>query len=243
MKENWELKAIRNQLKEILKQKKMNYRTLAKKMKVSEITVKRFFTTSDISFLRLQQVCEAIGISALELATIVSKGNEKTFNLTESQELYLSKNERLYDFYVLLLKTHSVQSTVQKGRFDGVNIPKFLKELNSLELIDLPTGDRIHAMHVGTLTWRKNGPLQKRFMRQRHEKYLDVFEKNIESPFNYLTSSQRHMRPESIAEMKRDLEFVIQKFRDRAYIEETTCSESQLIGTAWIVGFGKYDSL
>jgi transcriptional regulator with XRE-family HTH domain len=241
MVENWELKAIRQQLKDILKQKRLSYRELAKNMKVSEITVKRFFIHSDISFCRLQQICDAIGLSVLELVAMVEKGNEKTFQLTEKQEQYLSKNERLYDFFVLVLKTRSISASVKKGRFDDVNIPRFLRELKSLDLIELPVGDKIHVKRTGTLTWRKRGPLQKKFMRQRHERYLTIFEQNLDEPLNFLTSSQRHMRPESVEEMKRDLEFVIQKFRDRAYVEETTCAEDQLVGVAWLTGLGKYE--
>lgn len=241
MNENWELKAVRRQLREMLKQKKMNYGTLAQKMNVAEITVKRFFTSSDISFRKLQQVCEAIGISALELASVVNKGNEQSFQLTEKQEAYLCKNERLYDFFVLLLKTRSIQQSLRKGRFEGVNTSKFLRELKSLDLIELPTGDNVSVKKRGALTWRKDGPLQKKFMRQRHEKYLDLFENTFNEPLNYLTSSQRHMRPESATEMKRDLEFIAQKYRDRAYVEEITCSEDQLVGVAWLIGLGKYE--
>lgn len=241
MNENWELKAIRQQLKEILKQKKISYGMLAKKMKVSEITVKRFFTTPDISFRKLQHICEVLGISALELASLVNKGNEQTFQLTEKQEFHLGKNERLYDFFVLLLKTHSIHHTLNKGRFESSIVPKFLRELKALDLIELPTNDLVRVKKSGTLTWRKGGPLQKRFMRQRHERYLDVFENKSDEPLNYLTSSQRQMRPESAAEMKRDLEFVAQKFRDRAYVEEATCAESQLVGVAWLIGLGKYE--
>lgn len=241
MNDNWELKAVRHQLKEMLKQKKMSYSVLAKKMNVAEITVKRFFTSSDISFRKLQQVCEMIGISALELVSVVSKGNEQSFQLTEKQETHLSKNEHLYDFFVLLLKTRSIQQTLRKGRFENINVAKFLRELETLDLIELPTSDRVHVKKTGTLTWRKGGPLQKKFMRQRHERYLDLFENALNEPLNYLTSSQRHMRPESIAEMKRDFEFVAQKYRDRAYVEEITCSEEQLVGVAWLVGLGKYE--
>lgn len=240
---NWELRAIRQQLKEIIKQRNMTYAELAKEMKVSEITIKRFFTSSDITFRKLQQVCEVIGFSAVELISLVKKGAEQSFELTEEQESYLSKNERLYDFFVLLLKTRSLQQTLRKGSFKGENIPKFLRELNSLALIEIPTGDRVHVKRSGTLTWRKHGPLQKKFMRKRHEKYLDAFESAIDEPLNFLTSSQRQLRPESITEMKRDLEFIAQKYRDRAYVEELTCTESQLVSVAWLIGLGKYQHI
>lgn len=241
MDENWELKAVRHQLKEMLKQKKLSYGSLAKKMNVAEITVKRFFTSSDISFRKLQQVCETIEVSVLELMAVVNKGNEQSFQLTEKQEALLSKNERLYDFFVLLLKTRSIQQTLKKGHFDDINLARFLRELKSLDLIELPTGDHVLVKKRGTLTWRKGGPLQKKFMRQRHDRYLDLFENTLNEPLNYLTSSQRHMRPETVAEMKRDLEFIAQKYRDRAYVEEITCSEQQLMGVAWLFGLGKYE--
>jgi hypothetical protein len=129
---------------------------------------------------------------------------------------------------------------IRKVNFKGANIPRFLRELNALDLIDLPIGDRVHIKKSGTLTWRKGGPQQKKFMRKRHERYLDAFENALDESRTFLTSSQRQLRPESLEEMKRDLAFLAQKYRDRAYLEESTCSESQLVDVAWLVGVGKY---
>ncbi len=239
--ENWELTAVRNQLKQILKQKKVSYKNLAMEMGTSEITVKRFFTSDDISFIKLQNICGVIGISALELIALVNKGGEETFDLSLQQEKQLSQNEQLYDFFVLLLKFRSIKLALQNGRFKKENIPRFLRELEKLDLIELPIDDKVHVKRVGVLTWIKGGPLQKKLMRPRHIKYLDAFESQLNERSNYLASSQRHLRAESLEEMKRDLEFIVHKYRSRAYREETIFPEEQLIKVAWLVGLGKYN--
>jgi len=240
MDRNWELEAVRNQLKRILKQKKFSYQKIAKELGISEITVKRFFTSKDVSFVKFQQICRVIGISALDLVAMVQLGTEETFSLSHEQEEYLSKNERLYDFFVLLLKSRSIELSTQKGRFKKENIPRFLRELEKLDLIEIPTGDIVLVKRYGVLSWIRGGPLQKKFMRVRHDKYLSSFERNLQNPLNYLASSQRYLRPESVEEMKRDLEYVVHKFRSRAHREETIFSEDQLVGVAWLVGVGPY---
>jgi DNA-binding Xre family transcriptional regulator len=237
---NSELRAIRDQLKLILKQKKLNYAGLAKRLGVAEVTVKRFFTTEDISFLKLQQICQEIGISALDLMALVKNGNEEAFSLSVPQEEYFSKNEALYDFFVSLLKHRSLASVLKTGKFHKINVPKFLKELAKLDLIDLPLGDAVHVKKTGTLTWIKAGPLQKAFMRKRHISYLDAFEIPLKEESSYLSSSQRSLRSESLQEMKRDLEFIVHKYRSRAYREEKIYSEDQLVPVAWIIGAGEY---
>jgi transcriptional regulator with XRE-family HTH domain len=243
MSKNWELEAVRSELKRILKQKKFSYKKLAKVLGVAEITVKRFFTSEDVSFVKLQQICRVIGISALELVALVQKGGEETFSLSEEQEEFFCKNERLYEFFVCLLKSRSIEIAEIKGHFKNENIPRFLRELEKLDLIEVPIGDSVHVKRHGVLTWISGGPLQKKFMRVRHSKYLDSFERQLQNPLNYLASSQRHLRPESIEEMKRDLEFVVHKFRSRAYREETIYSDDQLVPVAWLVGLGPHKQL
>lgn len=238
---NWELEAVRSQLKRILKQKKISYKRVATELGISEITVKRFFTAEDVSFAKLQQICRIAGISALELVAMVQSGGEESFSLSREQEEYFSRNERLYDFFVLLLKSGSLKYSVEKGRLQKENIPRFLRELDKLDLIELPAGDSVRVKKRGVLTWIKGGPLQKSFMRRQHARYLDAFERQIQSPLAFLASSQRYLRPESVEEMKRDLDFVVQKFRARAYREETVYPESQLVSVAWLAGLAPYE--
>ncbi len=240
MEEDYELKAIRNQLKLILKHKKISYGEISKQMKCSEVTIKRFFTADDLSFKKLQEICGVAGVSVIELVTIVKESGEQTFSLTHKQEKYFSNNEKLYDFFVLLLKYKSLKLTILKGHFQKSNVAQFLRELEELELIEIPLGDKVKVKKSGVLTWLKNGPLQKKFMRARHIKYLDVFENQLSNEIGYLTSSQRSLRPESVEEMKRDLEFIIHKYRSRAYREESIYPDEDLVGVAWLVGLGKY---
>lgn len=240
MNENWELSAVRNQLKQVLKQKKFGYKRLARELGVSEITIKRFFSSKDFSFVKLQSICQVIGISALDLMAVVKNGSEETFSLTIQQEKYFAENVILYEFFTLLLKFKSVKIVLQKGRFKKEHVPRYLRELNDLDLIELPVGDTVRVKHTGVLTWLRGGYLQKKFMRLRHVKYLEVFEGQMNGGLGYLASSQRQMRAESIEEMKRDLEFIVQKYRARAYREETIYNEDQLVGVAWLVGVGQY---
>jgi DNA-binding Xre family transcriptional regulator len=239
--DNWELAAVRAQLKLILKQKKFSYQAIAKELGISEVTVKRFFTSEDISFSKLQQICRVIGISVIDLVAVVKEAGEQSFQLTFPQEKALSENESLYDFFVSLLKYKSVKQATQRVGLPKENIPSFLRQLDHLGLIEIPIGDKVSLKVQGVLTWLRGGPLQKKFMRSRHLKYLDAFERSLDDAQYFLTSSQRRMLPSSLEEMKRDLEFVAQKYRSRAYREETIHDEEQLVAVAWLVGLGKYD--
>lgn len=240
MGETWELKAVKDLLKQVLRQKKISYRKLAEEMDLSEITIKRIFSTEDISFIRLQQICELAGISLFDLIALVNESTDKPFSLSEKQELQLSKDESLYNFYTLLLKYGSIKTACQKGNFIKVNIPKLLRELDELGLIEIPIGDKVHMKHKGVLTWIKGGPLQKKFMSLRHHKYIHAFESRLSSENTFLSSSQRQLRPETVAEMKKDLDFIIQKYRSIAYREEKIFDDDKLIEVAWLVGLGEY---
>ena len=239
MRQKEEVVAIQRQLKEILKQKKYSYKKIADVLGVAEITIKRFFSSEELSFSKLQQICQVIGISALDLIAVVTKGGEQAFSMSLPQEKALSENEDLYNFFVCLLKTPSLKFAAQKGHKKEL-FPKFLRELEKLGLAEIPLGDGVAVNGKGVLTWIKGGPLQKKYMRLRHIRYVENFEARLSSENTYLASSQRSLRPESLQEMKRDLEFVVQKFRARAYREETIYSVDQLVSLAWLVGLGEY---
>lgn len=97
------LRPILEELKSILKLRKLNYSKLAKKIGISESAVKKIFTNNDCSFLRLQSICAALEV---ELSSVlISAANSrpiKAIKLTSAQERALKKDKKLLVLYALL---------------------------------------------------------------------------------------------------------------------------------------------
>ena len=72
-----QLSEVCNTLKNTLKQKNITYKILAERLTMSEANVKRMFSLQQFSLGRLEEICEAAGLSLSDLFLLVEKQKKK----------------------------------------------------------------------------------------------------------------------------------------------------------------------
>src|SRR5215216_7776353 len=83
-------------LKRTLKTRGLTYRDLAKRVGLSEGSIKRVFAAETFTLQRLEQICTAIGISMGELMRAAANSHEAGSQyLTLEQEQLLANDSRL----------------------------------------------------------------------------------------------------------------------------------------------------
>jgi len=75
-----------NALKRGLRARGLTYRELAQRIGLSEAAVKRMFSRRAMSLLRLEQICEVLGVGLAELGAEAGRGAEPMARLTRAQE-------------------------------------------------------------------------------------------------------------------------------------------------------------
>ncbi len=77
--------AIIQVLKRSLKSKGLTYKDIAKRVGLSEASVKRVFSAKTFTLQRLESVCMAIGMSMAELVRIASESHESGAGIADSR--------------------------------------------------------------------------------------------------------------------------------------------------------------
>jgi DNA-binding Xre family transcriptional regulator len=73
-------------LKGALKSRQMTYRDLAKRLKLSEASVKRLFAEESFSLKRVEEICAVLDIDFFELARLARGASTDTDEMTVKQE-------------------------------------------------------------------------------------------------------------------------------------------------------------
>ena len=150
-------------LKRTLRDRGMTYAVLARRLGLSESSVKRLFSRKRMSLERLEQVCRELGMDIADLLEVARAAEPRIAELTEAQERQLVADQRLLLAGLLALSHWSVEEMVAAYRLDEAETVRLLARLDRMGIIDLLPGNRIKLRLASNFAWRKDGPLQRFF--------------------------------------------------------------------------------
>ena len=102
-------------LKRSLKTRGLTYRDVAKRLGLSEASVKRVFAAKTLRLQRLESICTAIGISMAELVRLASETHESgSRSLSLEQEQVLADDPKLFACFYLLLNGRSSPEIIER---------------------------------------------------------------------------------------------------------------------------------
>ncbi len=156
-------KQVVHALKKVLKAKGISYKELAKKLDLSEPSIKRIFSEEDFSLSRLEKICEAIGMNFFELmqAALSSTAINRQ-ELSVEQEEFLCRSSDNFTFFHLLLQGETVQSICKKHAITDVKKTKILLELEKAGLLELHTENKVKLLVSRSIRWIPDGPLKRK---------------------------------------------------------------------------------
>jgi transcriptional regulator with XRE-family HTH domain len=91
-------------LKQELKKRDLHYRDVAKRLSVSEATVKRYLKGKGVNIEALQKLAEIVDLDLLSLASLAEQQNTKLPGLTGAQEGALVRNKNLRMVFALAIR-------------------------------------------------------------------------------------------------------------------------------------------
>jgi len=199
-------------IKSTLRQRGMAYRELAKRLLVSEATVKRDLSKGYFSLKRLDQICAVLDLTLHDLAQ-PPEGRDLVTQLTAPQELALVGQPRLFVVTYLLVNDWKFREITETFRMDENELISILLRLDQLKIIEYRPPHRVRKLTARNFSWRKDGPVHDFFVTRFAPEF---FSSAFDGPGDAFRFVGGTLSPGSLSQFKASLERLAVDFEELA---------------------------
>jgi hypothetical protein len=150
-------------LKRELRARNITYAAVAKRLAMSEASVKRMFSQKEFTLSRLDAICEVAGLEFTDLARSLVAPDAVISQLTYEQEKEFVENQKLMLVALLSLNHYSFDEMIALFELDAAECTRLLARLDRLKFIELMPGNRIRLLVSRAFAWIPDGPIQRFF--------------------------------------------------------------------------------
>ena len=159
-------------LKQVVRMRGLTYADVARRIGLSEASVKRLFSQRNFTLARLEQCCAALDIDFLELARLARGRENASAEMTLAQETALAGDARLMGAFYLVSNGWTAAEIVARYQLTAVQCTHLLAQLDRLGLIDLMPGDRVRVKLPRDVRLRADGPIRRKHGRRVVDDFL-----------------------------------------------------------------------
>ena len=160
-----QIKQVTQRLKQLLKEQGMTYKSLSEQLRLSEASIKRCFSQQSFTLERLEQVCEALGLTLSDVFIQVAQTQPRVSQLSQAQERELLENPRLLLAAVCVRDGWQFNEIIDYYDISEPEAVRLMVKLDRLKLIEFLPGNRYRLLIAQDFRWIPGGPLE-RFMEQ-----------------------------------------------------------------------------
>jgi transcriptional regulator with XRE-family HTH domain len=157
-------KTLIKNLKQRLREDGMTYRELAKKLNLSEPTVKRDLSRGGFSLERLDRICEVLKVSLEEL--VQPQATAALTELSAEQERTLVSKPKLLLVAYLTANDWKFQEIVATFQISESELIDILLKLEKLGITEFRPPNRLRKLTARNFSWRKDGPVHEFFQKR-----------------------------------------------------------------------------
>jgi DNA-binding Xre family transcriptional regulator len=150
-------------LKRELKAANVTYADLAKKIKMSESSVKRMFSHREMTLSRIDEICRALKLDFADLARAVADTQLLVQELTHEQEKALVEHKHTLLVGICCLSQWTFEQIVATYKLSEPECVRALTQLDRLGLLELKPLNRYRMKLAKTFRWRPEGPIMQFF--------------------------------------------------------------------------------
>ncbi len=170
-------------LKRELRARGVTYAQVARKLGLSEASVKRMFSRRSFTLSRLDQVCELANAEFSDIARVLQQEEKLISQLTYEQEKEIVGDRKLFLVAVCVLNHVTMDQILAAYDLTKAECIQILTRLDRLGFIQLQPGDRIRLLVSRNFSWLPDGPIQRFFREQAHNEY---FRSRFDRPEEYM---------------------------------------------------------
>lgn len=164
--------ALIDTLKQALKNQRITYAELARKLDMSEANVKRMFASKRFTLERLEQICLLMQMELTDLFQLYDESRQRITQLTLEQEKELVQDTSLLLVAVSVRNRLSFEDIITNYQISESECIKSLAKLDRLKIIDLLPNNRIKLRIDDDFRWLANGPIERFFEKQVQGQFL-----------------------------------------------------------------------
>jgi hypothetical protein len=198
-------------LKRELKTRGITYAHVARKLGLSEASVKRMFSRKDFSLKRLDQVCQLTSAEFSDLARALYQEENLVSQLTHEQEKEIVSSPKLFLVAVCALNHVGFDQITANYDVSNAECIQLLARLDRLGFIQLQPNNRIKLLVSRNFSWLPDGPIQRFFNQQAHNEY---FRSRFDRPDEFMVVVNGMLSRNSSAAIAARLKRVAREFSD-----------------------------
>jgi DNA-binding Xre family transcriptional regulator len=203
-------------LKQVLKTRGLTYALLARRIGLSETSVKRLFSQGTFTLRRLDEICAALETDLFDLARLGRSRAETVSELSLEQEAALAGDPKLLTLFHLLLNEWRFAEIVRDYEIAEAEGIRLLARLDRLKLIELGPKNRARLLVPKNIVWRRAGPIRKVY----EERVLrEFFGSSFDGGDELLRFELMELTPASQAVVQRKLQRLAAEFMELAEID------------------------
>lgn len=166
-------------LKKELKASQMTYADLAKSLGMSESSVKRMFSSAEMSLSRVDAICRALRLDFADLARRVAEGQKLVAEMTQEQERAVVADKKLLLVAICVLSHWTMEQITANYRLTEAQVVQCLAQLDRIGVIELRPLNRYRLRLSKAFRWRPHGPVMEYF---RDHAMVDYFSGGFGGP-------------------------------------------------------------
>jgi hypothetical protein len=212
-------------LKRSVRARGLTYAELARRLQLSEASVKRMFSRGTFTLARIEKVLAAADLDLYEVARMSRGAGNGQGELTHEQELGLAKDERLLAAFWLVLNGWTFEEIVRTFELTRTELTLAFARMEKLKLIEWGPRERARLLVRRDFAWRSGGPAKKAYARRAMAEFLQA---RFDAPLELIRFEPREVSPESAATLKRKLEQLLAEFSEMAEADSSLPSERRV---------------
>jgi transcriptional regulator with XRE-family HTH domain len=198
-------------LKRELRSRGITYAQVARKLNLSEASVKRMFSRRDFTLKRLDQVCQLTQAEFSDLAHALAREEQLVSRLTLEQEKEIASSVKLFLVAVCVLNHVDPDQVVALYDISKAECIQLLVKLDRIGFIRLLPNNRIRLLVSRDFTWLPDGPIQRFFKEHAH---TDYFRSSFNRPGEYMLALNGMLSKASSALIIERLKRTVREFSD-----------------------------
>ncbi len=216
-------------VKAALRTRGVTYAALAKRIGLSEASVKRVLSRGTLSLRRLEQICEAIGTSVPEVVQLLRGSSpERAETLSLEQEKTLAADPKLFACYHLVANGRSSREIEADMRASQRAVHLWLARLKALGLVVQSSKGRAQATTAVAVNWRPDGPMRRMYEREVRAEFLQSLFGTEREALHFRSAE---LSAASCRVLQRKLDRLAAEFRDLADLDSALpSSEKRNVG-------------
>jgi DNA-binding Xre family transcriptional regulator len=234
---------ILSTLKVALKKQKITYKDLGNKLNLTEAAIKKQFQAPDISFSRVLQICDVLGVSVNGLIDAAKLKPIEELSLSKAQESYFLKHPREFLFFLKLSEERgNVEKTNNDFQFNESQLWSTLKKLDDHGLIKLHKSNKVELIFGSLVNVSAKNPLMSQLKYELGHNFLKKYQDCDEKTVKVMKVSLLRLTKQNAERLKSDLIRINEEYLRQSEIDGTF-SPTEISKYSLITGAGQFSFL